>query len=79
MLSSLEQVHYLFQSLFMNFRFVVKHRHLGENAQLAVVKRAGHAISAEKSKEFNKHIMLFLIDFKRSQISPSANHQNNTS
>ncbi|KAK9930504.1 hypothetical protein M0R45_027541 [Rubus argutus] len=50
--------------------------HLGENAQLAVVKRAGHAISAEKSKEFNKHIMSFLIDFKRSQISPSANHQN---
>nr|XP_004300648.2 PREDICTED: uncharacterized protein LOC101312060 [Fragaria vesca subsp. vesca] len=46
--------------------------HLGENAQLAIIKGAGHAISAEKSKEFNKQIKSFLIDFKRSQISPSA-------
>ncbi|XP_062026738.1 uncharacterized protein LOC133743016 [Rosa rugosa] len=34
--------------------------HLGENAQLAVIKDAGHAINAEKCKEFNKVIKSFL-------------------
>lgn len=54
------------------FSIHLEHRHLGENAQLAIIKGAGHAINAEKSKEFNKQIKSFLIDFKRSQISPSA-------
>lgn len=36
-------------------------RHLGENAELAVVKDAGHAINAEKPKEMYKHIKAFLV------------------
>ncbi|XP_050378962.1 uncharacterized protein LOC126796235 [Argentina anserina] len=48
--------------------------HLGDNAQLAIIKNAGHAINAEKSKEFNKQIKSFLTNVKRSQISPSANN-----
>lgn len=37
-------------------------RHLGENAELAVIKDAGHAINAEKPKEMFKHIKSFLFD-----------------
>ncbi|CAN4114902.1 unnamed protein product [Withania somnifera] len=37
-------------------------RHLGENAQLVIIKDAGHAINMEKRKEFFKHLKSFLID-----------------
>lgn len=49
-------------------------RHLGENAQLVVIKKAGHAINLEKSKELYKSLKSFLVD----SISPSTqeNHSN---
>ncbi|KAI3745550.1 hypothetical protein L6452_07950 [Arctium lappa] len=34
--------------------------HLGENAQLVILKNCGHAINAEKPKELYKHIKSFL-------------------
>ncbi|KAI8536274.1 hypothetical protein RHMOL_Rhmol10G0244300 [Rhododendron molle] len=37
-------------------------RHLGENAQLVVIKNAGHAINAEKPKEMLKHLKSYLVD-----------------
>ncbi|KAE9450003.1 hypothetical protein C3L33_18096, partial [Rhododendron williamsianum] len=36
--------------------------HLGENAQLVVIKNAGHAINAEKPKEMLKHLKSYLVD-----------------
>ncbi|MCH92617.1 epoxide hydrolase 3-like, partial [Trifolium medium] len=47
---------------------------LGENAQLVVVKNAGHAINLEKPKELYKILKSFLID----SITPSVqeNHSN---
>ncbi|XP_021773315.1 monoacylglycerol lipase abhd6-A-like [Chenopodium quinoa] len=35
-------------------------RHLGSNAQLVVIKEAGHAVNLEKSREFLKHLKTFL-------------------
>ncbi|XP_058185139.1 uncharacterized protein LOC131302487 [Rhododendron vialii] len=37
-------------------------RHLGENAQLVVMKNAGHAINVEKQKEMLKHLKSYLVD-----------------
>ena len=37
-------------------------RHLGDNAELVIIKNAGHAINAEKPKELYKHFKSFLID-----------------
>ncbi|KAK8653570.1 hypothetical protein V6N13_127563 [Hibiscus sabdariffa] len=37
-------------------------RHLGDNAELAIIKNAGHAINVEKPKELHKHFKSFLID-----------------
>lgn len=37
-------------------------RHLGENAQLVIIKGAGHAINMEKPKELYKHLKSFLLD-----------------
>ncbi|RDX91665.1 Monoacylglycerol lipase ABHD6, partial [Mucuna pruriens] len=48
-------------------------RHLGENAQLVVIKNAGHALNVEKPKEMYKNFKSFLID----PITPSM--QNNYS
>ncbi|KAK9166951.1 hypothetical protein Scep_002142 [Stephania cephalantha] len=36
--------------------------HLGENAQLVVIRNAGHAANMEKAKEFYRHLKAFLID-----------------
>lgn len=36
--------------------------HLGDNAQLIVIKNAGHAFSYEKPKEFYKNLKSFLLD-----------------
>ncbi|XP_058773182.1 uncharacterized protein LOC131647286 isoform X2 [Vicia villosa] len=48
-------------------------RHLGENAQLVVVKNAGHAINMEKPKKQYKILKSFLID----SVTPSQeNHSN---
>ncbi|CAA0841811.1 alpha/beta-Hydrolases superfamily protein [Striga hermonthica] len=35
-------------------------RHLGNNAELVVLKNAGHAINMEKTKEFYRHLKSFL-------------------
>ncbi|CAH8346593.1 unnamed protein product [Eruca vesicaria subsp. sativa] len=37
-------------------------RHIGDNADIVVIKKAGHAVNLEKSKEFLKHLKSFLID-----------------
>ncbi|KMT01511.1 hypothetical protein BVRB_9g215150 [Beta vulgaris subsp. vulgaris] len=37
-------------------------RHLGSNAQLVVIKDAGHALNLEKPREFVKHLKSFLIE-----------------
>ncbi|KAJ8772075.1 hypothetical protein K2173_027252 [Erythroxylum novogranatense] len=37
-------------------------KHLGDNAYLAVIKNAGHAINAEKPKEFAELLKWFLVD-----------------
>lgn len=37
-------------------------RHIGENAELVIIKNAGHAINAEKPKELCKCLKSFLID-----------------
>jgi pimeloyl-ACP methyl ester carboxylesterase len=37
-------------------------RHIGESAEIVVIKKAGHAVNLEKSKEFVKHLKSFLID-----------------
>ncbi|MED6168962.1 hypothetical protein PIB30_016882 [Stylosanthes scabra] len=49
-------------------------RHIGEKAQLVVLKNAGHAINVEKPKEMYKNIKSFLID----PLTPSKqeNHSN---
>lgn len=37
-------------------------RHLGDNAQLEVIKNAGHAFNVEKPKEYYKLLKSFLVD-----------------
>uniref|UniRef100_A0A2N9IXD6 AB hydrolase-1 domain-containing protein n=1 Tax=Fagus sylvatica TaxID=28930 RepID=A0A2N9IXD6_FAGSY len=37
-------------------------RHVGENAELVILKNAGHAINIEKTKEMYKHMKSFLMD-----------------
>ncbi|KAK7246749.1 hypothetical protein RIF29_41619 [Crotalaria pallida] len=36
--------------------------HIGENAQIVVIKNAGHAVNLEKTREFERHLKSFLID-----------------
>ncbi|KAK9271042.1 hypothetical protein L1049_026631 [Liquidambar formosana] len=48
-------------------------RHLGENAQLVVIKNASHGFVIEKPKEFYKHLKSFLTDFQPPSISPKTN------
>ncbi|KAF3975752.1 hypothetical protein CMV_001008 [Castanea mollissima] len=52
--------------------------HLGDNAQLVVIKDVGHAFSVEKPKEFYKHLKSFLVDlqFPPSPTSPPPKDQN---
>ncbi|KAI4337690.1 hypothetical protein L6164_016074 [Bauhinia variegata] len=37
-------------------------RHLGDNAQLVVIKNAGHALNVQKAKEFYKLLISFLVN-----------------
>ncbi|XP_050291174.1 uncharacterized protein LOC126732394 [Quercus robur] len=48
-------------------------RHLGENAELVIMKNAGHAINVEKPKEMCKHIESFLMDIP----PPPKQHNHN--
>ncbi|GMN45341.1 hypothetical protein TIFTF001_014523 [Ficus carica] len=52
-------------------------RHLGENAQLVVIKKAGHAFNVEKPKEFNKHLKAFLVDKQSPPIGQSSDPPQN--
>ncbi|KAF2293000.1 hypothetical protein GH714_034748 [Hevea brasiliensis] len=36
--------------------------HIGENAELVIIKNVGHALNAERPKELYKHMKSFLID-----------------
>lgn len=49
-------------------------RHLGDNAELVIVKHCGHAINIEKPKELYKHMKSFLI----SQFPPKGESNGNT-
>ncbi|XAR73413.1 Acylglycerol lipase [Bertholletia excelsa] len=46
-------------------------RHLGDNAELVIIKEAGHAINVEKPKVMFRHLKSFLID------PHPSNHENN--
>ncbi|KAF2320325.1 hypothetical protein GH714_027144 [Hevea brasiliensis] len=46
-------------------------RHVGESAELVVIKNAGHAVNLEKAKEFAKHLKSFLID----SVTSLSTHQ----
>lgn len=48
-------------------------RHLGENAELVIIKKAGHAINMEKPKELYKHLKSFLLDPPLPQTNPETN------
>ncbi|XP_058215538.1 uncharacterized protein LOC131326696 [Rhododendron vialii] len=37
-------------------------RHIGGNAELVIIKNAGHALNLEKPKEFTKYLKAFLLD-----------------
>ena len=61
----------------LNFEFhffLLLCRHVGEKAQLVVIKNAGHAVNVEKPKELYKNLKSFLID----PLTPSKqeNHIN---
>lgn len=55
----------------IKYEWIWNCRHIGENAELVVVKEAGHAINAEKPKEMYKHIKAFLTTHPN--LSPSTN------
>ncbi|KAL2317699.1 hypothetical protein Fmac_031575 [Flemingia macrophylla] len=44
-------------------------RHLGNNAQLVVIKNAGHALNVEKAKEFCSILKSYLVDLQLPQES----------
>lgn len=47
-------------------------RHIGEHAQMVIIKNAGHALNIEKSKEFARHLKSFLIDSESRSSSPPS-------
>ncbi|CAK7334703.1 unnamed protein product [Dovyalis caffra] len=49
-------------------------RHIGDNAELVIIKNVGHALNAERPKELYKHLKSFLIDNLVS--SKQASHSN---
>lgn len=49
-------------------------RHVGESAEIAVVKNAGHAVNIEKPKDFIKHLKSFLYDPPSSPPSVTPTH-----
>ncbi|KAL9234269.1 hypothetical protein vseg_009157 [Gypsophila vaccaria] len=52
--------------------------HIGNNAQLVVLKNAGHGLNVERPKEFHRNLKAFLINNQISQANNSnskANHQ----
>ncbi|KHN06571.1 Monoacylglycerol lipase ABHD6 [Glycine soja] len=51
-------------------------RHLGENAQLVVIKNAGHALNVEKPKEMYKNLKSFLLDPATPTPTAQKNHSN---
>ncbi|XP_057726494.1 uncharacterized protein LOC130941883 [Arachis stenosperma] len=45
-------------------------RHLGENAQMVLIRNAGHALNVEKTSEFLTILISFLVDFQLPRESP---------
>ncbi|KAE9457416.1 hypothetical protein C3L33_10683, partial [Rhododendron williamsianum] len=66
---------YLLHHKWCDFGFYIC-RHLGDNAQLVIVKKSGHAFIVEKPKELFKHLKSFLIDSFRPTVIPLPNQQN---
>ncbi|KAL2991175.1 hypothetical protein AAZX31_11G245400 [Glycine max] len=61
-------------SLLIQITHSLHTRHIGEKAQLVVIKNAGHAINVEKPNELYKNLKSFLVD----PLTPSKqeNHSN---
>lgn len=51
------------------------YRHIGDSAELVVIKKAGHALNIEKPNEMNKLIQGFLVDSVPS-TKAKVHHQN---
>ncbi|KAM6543893.1 hypothetical protein CsatB_008340 [Cannabis sativa] len=51
-------------------------RHLGDNAELVVIKNSGHVFFVEKPKEFYKHLKSFLLDPHPNLIKHTSMAQN---
>ncbi|GAB4848705.1 hypothetical protein Ancab_003430 [Ancistrocladus abbreviatus] len=59
------------------FPIALAHRlksHLGDNAQLVIIKHAGHAVNIEKPKKVYKHLKSFLLDALPKYGSDSNSH-----
>ncbi|KAL3830421.1 hypothetical protein ACJIZ3_019223 [Penstemon smallii] len=61
---------YRLKRLILKFSLLIEtsliYRHLGENAELVVIKNTGHAFICEKTKEFHSHLKSFLFNQKSS-------------
>lgn len=56
-------------------RFISPTGHLGENAQLVVIKNAGHAFLYEKPRDFHKPLKAFLLGSTKSPCKNNAQNQ----
>ncbi|RDY12251.1 hypothetical protein CR513_02983, partial [Mucuna pruriens] len=54
-------------------------RHLEDNAQLVIIKNAGHAFNVEKAKEFYSILKSYLVDLQPPAESSPSKCQNNKS
>lgn len=41
--------------------FIASSRHLGDNAELVIIKGTGHAFGFEKPKDYHSHLKNFLL------------------
>lgn len=67
----------LFFNFFLKFfydGFLLHYRHLGDNAELKILKKVGHAVNMEKPKEMYKPMKAFLTD--QLPQSKNGNHSN---
>ncbi|CAI0422362.1 unnamed protein product [Linum tenue] len=61
------------------FPVALAHRlksHIGDNAELVIIKNVGHALNAERPKQLYKHMKSFLVD---TRVPTKAVHQSNGS
>ncbi|XP_050206132.1 uncharacterized protein LOC126655845 [Mercurialis annua] len=50
-------------------------RHIGENAKLEIIKNVGHALNAERPKEWFTHVKSFLLDTPPTQGNHTNGHK----